>query len=69
MLGRDLSDQEYVYGVNLDNQYNIYENLAAIVETGWAHGQFQTSVWGHRFTKAANNGDVWKVAFGLQYKF
>jgi len=69
MMGRDLSNQEYVYGVNLDNQYNIYENLAAIVETGWAHGQFQTSVWSHRFTKAANNGDVWKVAFGLQYKF
>ena len=69
MMGRDLSTNEYVYGVNLDNQYNIYENLAAIVETGWAHGNFQTSVWTHRFTNAASNGDVWKVAFGLQYKF
>jgi hypothetical protein len=69
MMGRDLSTDEYVYGINLDNQYNIYENLAAIVETGWAHGQFQSSVWGHRFTNASKNGDTWKVAVGLQYKF
>ena len=68
-MGRDLSKDEYVYGVNFDNQYNIYENLAAIVETGWAHGNFETSVWTHRFTNAAKNGDEWKVAFGLQYKF
>ena len=68
-MGRDLASNEQVYGVNFDNQYNIYENLAAIVETGWAHGNFHTSVWTHSFTTQARNGDAWKVAFGLQYKF
>ncbi|WP_243363678.1 outer membrane homotrimeric porin [Fundidesulfovibrio terrae] len=68
-MGRDLTTNEYVMGVNFDNQYNIYENLAAIVETGWAHGSFQSSVWGHRLVNQAQNGDAWKVAFGLQYKF
>ena len=49
----------------------IYENLAAVVETGWAHGQFQESVWGHKtYHRASNNGDnEWKVAFGFSYKF
>ena len=68
-MGRDLTTNEYVMGVNFDNQYNIYENLAAIVETGWAHGSFQSSVWGHRLVNQAKDGDAWKVAFGLQYKF
>jgi hypothetical protein len=45
----------------------IYENLAAIVETGYAHGSFQKSVWGSRLTNKA--GDAWRVALGLQYKF
>ena len=68
-IGRDLTTQESIWAVNFDHQYNIYENLAAIVETGWAHGDFQTSVWGHRFTNQTRNGDAWKVSFGFKYKF
>ena len=68
-MGRDLTVDEHVIGVNFDNKYMIYDNLAAIVETGWAHGQFQQSVWGHRLVNQARNGDAWKVSFGLSYKF
>ena len=68
-MGRDLADNEQLYGINLDNQYNIYENLAAIVETGWAHGNFQKNIWGRRFVNQAKNGDAFLVAVGLQYKF
>ena len=68
-MGRDLTVNEYLLGVNFDNQYNIYENLAAIVEAGWAHGEFQKNVWGRRLVKQADSGDAFKVAFGLQYKF
>jgi hypothetical protein len=68
-IGRDLTTKEYVYGVNFDNQYNIYENLALILETGWSHGNFQTSVWGHRLANATRDGDAWKAAIGLTYKF
>ena len=68
-MGRDLTMNEYVMGINFDNQYNIYENLAAIVEAGWAHGDFERSVWGRRLVNQAKGGDAWKVAFGLQYKF
>ena len=68
-MGRDLTTQEYVMAVNFDHQYNIYENLAVIVETGWAHGEFQRSVWGRRLVQANTNGDPIKVAVGLRYQF
>ena len=68
-MGRDLTTNEYVMGANIDTTYQIYENLAAVMETGWAHGDFQTSVWGHRLADKARQGDAWKVALGFTYKF
>ncbi|WP_428567398.1 MAG: outer membrane homotrimeric porin [Solidesulfovibrio sp. DCME] len=69
VMGRDLTKDEYLLGLNFDTKYMIYENLAAIVETGWSHGEFQSSVWGHRLASKSRDGDAWKVAFGLTYKF
>jgi hypothetical protein len=69
IMGRDLTEGEHVLGLNFDNKYMIYENLAAIVETGWAHGDFKQSVWGRRLVNQAGNGDVWKLSLGLSYKF
>jgi hypothetical protein len=68
-MGRDLTTNEYILGANLDTKYMIYDNLAAVMETGWAHGQFQSSVWGHRLANKSREGDAWKIAFGLTYKF
>ncbi|GAB6037786.1 outer membrane homotrimeric porin [Fundidesulfovibrio butyratiphilus] len=68
-MGRDLAQGDSVVAIGLDHQYNIYENLALIVETGWAHGTFQQSVWGRRFTHEASKSDAVKVSFGFQYKF
>ena len=69
LMGRDLGQNEYVMAINFDHQNNIYENLSAILETGWAHGQFSKEIWGRRLVNQARNGDSWKVAFGLQYRF
>jgi len=68
-MGRDLTWNETVFGVGFDSTYAIYDNLAFILETGWAHGNFQRSVWGRRFVHAAENGDAWKAAFGVKYTF
>jgi len=68
-MGRDLTTNESIMSVNLDSTYKIYENLSAVMETGWAHGDFQSSVWGHRLASASRSADAWKVAFGLTYKF
>jgi hypothetical protein len=71
VMGRDLTMDEWVIGVNLDTKYMIYDNLAFIVETGWAHpSEFQKSVWNVNSRRLANNAqDAWKVAFGLKYTF
>lgn len=70
-MGHDMADGEYVVGVNLDTKYMLYENLALVLDTGWAHGNFKESVWGHRlYSQAESNGNnTWKVAMGLSYKF
>ena len=69
IMGRDLTTSEQLYSVNLDTNYQIYENLAALVEAGWAHGDFQKSVWGHRLISKSHDGDAWRVGFGLKYTF
>jgi len=67
-MGRDLTWDEWAIGLNFDSKYMIYENLAFILETGWAHASpFQKSVWGTHLANEAN--DAWKVAFGLKYTF
>ncbi len=70
-MGHDLTENEYLVGLNLDTKYMIYENLAASLDLGWAHGQFQESVWGHRMVEQAesNGNNIWKVALSLTYKF
>ncbi len=69
VMGRDLTRNEYAHGVNFDTKYMIYENLAAVLETGWAKGWFQQSVWGHRLWREARDRSVYKVALGLTYRF
>jgi hypothetical protein len=70
IMGRDLTSNEHAFALNFDTSYMIYENLTARMETGWAHGDFQKSVWGRRLVNKANDmGGTWKVAFGLTYKF
>lgn len=68
-MGHDLTVNETVLGANFDTKYQIYENLAAILETGWAQGNFQKSVWGSRLVNQSRAGDVYKVAIGLKYTF
>ncbi len=68
LMGRDLTWNESLVSINLDSSYQIYENLTAMNETGWAHGDFQKSV-GDTPCKTGATCDVWKVTFGLTYKF
>lgn len=70
-MGHDLSENEHLFGLNLDTKYNLYDCLDLVTLMGWAHGQFQESVWGHRLaSQAASKGDnSWLLAVGLIYKF
>ncbi|KHK01567.1 hypothetical protein NY78_3088 [Desulfovibrio sp. TomC] len=70
-MGKDLAMGEYVLGANIDSKYMLYENLALIMETGWAHyGNPNGSIWNtatRRFTKNVN--DAWMASFGFKYTF
>jgi len=68
-MGRELAETESVAAVNLDARYDVSRNLALILESGFAHGDFDASVWGRRLVNQARSGDVWKAALGLRYKF
>jgi len=68
-MGNDIASTEWIYGVSLDNKYMIYENLGLYADLGWAHGDFDSSIWGRRFVNQAQNGDVWRILTGLKYTF
>lgn len=68
VMGKDLTVDEWLWGLSLDSKYMIYENLSAILELGWASvSGLKGSVWGTR--NVNNYGDAWKVAFGFKYTF
>jgi len=67
-MGKNLSLNESLLGVNFDHAYAITPQLKMIVETGFAHPSgLQKSIWGARFVNAAQ--DSWKVAAGFLYSF
>jgi len=68
VMGKHLSVNEYLIGVNADHAWQVCDGLKLVLETGWAHaGGLQRSIWGRRFVDAAQ--DSWKVAGGLLLTF
>ncbi len=60
----ELTTEDYMWEVNFDHEYKIYENLAAILELGFYHVEYGNDFYVHDGTV-----DSWKAALGLQYKF
>ncbi|MFK4764533.1 outer membrane homotrimeric porin [Desulfobaculum sp. SPO524] len=59
-----LSEEDSFVEVNVDSTYQIYENLAAIVELGYINMDRDEDVWGDE-----NDDDAMKAAFYLKYDF
>ncbi|MGE4535500.1 MAG: outer membrane homotrimeric porin [Desulfovibrio sp.] len=67
-MGRNLARGEWLIGVNLDTSYAVTEQLSLVAQTGFASPQgLTTSIWGHRFTKQAQ--DAWMGSLGFLYTF
>jgi hypothetical protein len=76
-----LTTADWAWEVNFDTQYQIYENLAAILETGMVDVQRQAYPWRNpenRRNSGWYNAGVqqlwktstaWKLGFGLKYTF
>jgi len=67
-MGKNLSVNEHLIGVNIDHTLSLGHGLKLVVETGWAHaGGLQKSIWTPRFVNAAS--DSWKVSGGFLFTF
>jgi len=68
-MGLNLASNEWVYGLECDNKYELNKKLYLYGNLGWAHGNFDSTIWGHRFVNQAQGGDVWRILLGLRYSF
>ena len=60
-----LTTKDYAYEVNFDHTYQIYENLAAVLELGFIHMERSESVWGKGF----QDTNAWRAQLEFQFTF
>jgi hypothetical protein len=63
-FGYSLTTKDHLFEVDFNHQYQIYEQLSAIVELGWIQPHFDNTVWGINGTSNAV-----RVMAGFKYKF
>ena len=59
-----LTTDDYILEFNFDTRYMIYENLAAIVELGYAHAGYEDLT-----ADRDETADAWKIGIQLRYTF
>lgn len=68
-----LTDKDHAFEINFDHQYQIYENLAAVLELGYINLDLDKNTWKHRDGVNNNYGhktdDAWKAQLSFQYTF
>ena len=63
--GQYMTTKDHAYEVTFDHRYQIYENLAAVLELGYIHMDRSDSVWGRDF----QDENAWKAQVWLQFRF
>ncbi|GAB6162743.1 outer membrane homotrimeric porin [Desulfothermus naphthae] len=64
-----LTDEDSFIQVMLTNKYKIYENLAAVLELGYASLDMDDDTWENRKGKDYLDDDAYLVTFGFTYDF
>ena len=70
-----LTNKDSVFEINFDHRYDIYENLAAIIELGYIHLRSDKDVWKHQSNKVGlrgqhdENENAWKAQVNFSYSF
>ena len=62
--GQYLTTKDWALEVNFDHEYQIYENLTAIVELGYIHLKMDDDVWDE-----TRNNNAWKAQLLFNYSF
>ncbi|WP_028575871.1 outer membrane homotrimeric porin [Desulfonatronovibrio hydrogenovorans] len=63
-----MTSKDKAWEVNFNTQYQMYENLAAILELGYINADFADRRDGDNKVKVLDD-DAWKAAFGFRYRF
>ncbi|MFW5837168.1 MAG: outer membrane homotrimeric porin [Desulfovibrionaceae bacterium] len=67
--GRTLFDKDSLWEVDLNHRYQIYEELAAIVELSWVYADFDEDTWNKVDASYGGLQQSWKLALGAVYEF
>ncbi|MBQ7585926.1 MAG: outer membrane homotrimeric porin, partial [Desulfovibrionaceae bacterium] len=71
--GPYLTKNDGLVEFNLDNTYQIYENLAVNLDLGYIINCYDRGTWSRRWTKGNGNGmskhDAWKAQLTFAYTF
>ncbi len=68
--GRFLTTDDQVFEVDFNTNYQIYDELAAIVEFGYVNADLKKSTWeAYDANRAGKDDPALKFALGLVYKF
>lgn len=65
-VGSAMTDKDHVWEINFNTTYQIYEQLAAIAEIGYANASYDEDVWG---AQADELDAAWRFLLGFKYKF
>jgi hypothetical protein len=66
-----LTDKDYVWEVNFDHKYKIYENLTAVLELGYLRLHSDRETWENyrAVTGDKENDNAWKAELLFRYSF
>ena len=64
-----MTDKDYAFEVNFDHTYQIYENLAAVLELGYIHMHLDKEAWRNVGPGYNKTDGAWKAQLSFQYTF
>ncbi|MFW5498750.1 MULTISPECIES: outer membrane homotrimeric porin [unclassified Maridesulfovibrio] len=67
--GNFLTDEDYAIEIDFNTNYQIYDELAAIVEFGYVDVDLDEDTWQNVSARGGKTDPMLKVAFGLVYSF
>ncbi|ACS80078.1 outer membrane homotrimeric porin [Maridesulfovibrio salexigens] len=67
--GNFLTDEDYAIEIDFNTNYQIYDELAAIVEFGYVDVDLDEDTWQNVSARGGKTDPMLKLAFGLVYSF
>lgn len=67
-----LTSKDSLVEINLNSTYDIYQNLAAVLELAYVFQDFDKSVWGQGWESENNRArfnDAWRASLNFKYSF